>query len=278
METAIHRGPQSMKVARSGFFPKLSSREVLHLRDLIYQLVGREMKVRYKRSVLGIAWTLLNPLLQLLVFATVFRAVLKMNIPHYTSSLFCGLMVWTWFQASLTDATGVINANATLIRQPGFPSIILPIVMILVHMIHFVLALPVLLVFLLIDGVTLRLDIWQLPFLMLLQLGFTSSLSYILAATSVTFYDTKYTVGVLLQLFFYATPIFYDIHIVPDRYRFWYWLNPMSQIVTAYRAILLEHVQPNWLPLLGIGVGALGLFLLGRGYFITQSDRFVEEI
>ncbi len=267
-----------MKVVPRGLFPQLSSREVLHLRDLIYQLVGRELKVRYKRSVIGIAWTLLNPLLQLLVFATIFRSVLKLNVPHYASSVFCGLMVWTWFQTSLTEATGVINANATLIRQPGFPSIILPIVTILVHMIHFVLALPVLLVFLLIDGVTPQTYIWELPLLMLLQLGFTAGLSYILAAISVTFYDTKYTVGVLLQILFYATPIFYDISLVPDRYKFWYWLNPMSHLVSAYRAVLLENAQPNLLPLLAIGVGSLGLFLLGRGYFIAQSDRFVEKI
>ncbi len=278
METAIGGGLPAMKVVHRGLFPQLSRREVLHLRDLIYQLVGRELKVRYKRSVLGIAWTLLNPLSQLLVFATVFRSVLKLSIPHYASSVFCGLMVWTWFQASLTEATGVINANATLIRQPGFPSIILPIVTILVHMIHFVLALPVLLLFLLIDGVTLQSDIWQLPVLMLLQLGFTAGLSYILAATSVSFYDTKYTVGVLLQLLFYATPIFYDISVIPDRYQFWYWLNPMSHLVSAYRAVLLQDAQPNWLPLLGIGVGALGLFVIGRGYFIAQSDRFVEKI
>jgi lipopolysaccharide transport system permease protein len=278
METVIRRGEEAMRFARRGFFSRPWSREVLHLRDLIYQLVGRELKVHYKRSILGIAWTLLNPLLQLLVFATVFRSVLQLHIPHYASSVFCGLMVWTWFQAALTDATGVINANATLIRQPGFPSIILPVVTILVHMVHFLLALPVLLLFLLIDGVIIQTDIWQLPMLMLLQLGFTAGLSYILAATSVTFYDTKYTVGVLLQLLFYATPIFYDVSRIPDQYRFWYWFNPMSHLVCAYRAVLIEDVHPNWLPLLGIGVGAIVLFLLGRSYFLTQSDRFVENI
>lgn len=256
----------------------ISQREVLHLRDLIYQLVGRDLKVRYKRSVLGIAWTLINPLLQLLVFATVFRSVLQLNIPHYASSVFCGLLVWTWFQSSLTEATGVINANATLIRQPGFPTIILPIVTLLVHMVHFLLALPVLIIFLFIDGVSIQSDFWQLPFLMFLQLGFTAGLSYILAATNVIFYDTKYTVAVLLQLFFYATPIFYDISLVPERYRFWYWFNPMAHFVSAYRAVLIEDTQPHWFPLSLIGAAALVLFLLGRSFFLAQSDRFVERV
>lgn len=278
MAGAACGGKTSVKISRTFFSPRLYSREVLHLRDLIVQLVTRELKVRYKRSVLGIAWTLINPLLQLLVFATVFRSVLQINIPHYISSVFCGLLVWTWFQSSLTEAAGVINANAMLIRQPGFPSIILPIVTILVHMVHFILALPVLLVFLLIDGVILQTDIWQLPLLMLLQLGFTAGFSYLLAALNVTFYDTKYTIGVLLQLFFYATPIFYDLSHVPERYHFWYWLNPMAHVVTAYRAALIEEGHPNWGPLLAIAAISLVLFFLGRRYFIAQSDRFVEEI
>ncbi|PSB01597.1 ABC transporter permease [Merismopedia glauca] len=267
-----------LAIAQRNFFQKLFSRDVHHLWDLVIQLVSRELKLRYKRSVLGIAWTLLNPLLQLLVFATVFRGVLQLNIPHYASSVFCGLMVWNWFQSSLTDGTGVINANPTLIRQPGFPSIILPIVVILVHMVHFLLALPVLVIFLLIDGVMLQTTLWQLPLLMLLQLGFTAGLSYILAATNVMFHDTRYTVGVLLQLLFYATPIFYDLSHIPVRYQFWYQLNPIAHLVTAYRGILIQGVPPNWFPLLGVGVVAIGLFMVGRTYFMVQSDRFVEEL
>jgi lipopolysaccharide transport system permease protein len=254
------------------------SRRVQHLWDLLVQLVSRDLKLRYKRSVLGIAWTLLNPLLQLLVFATVFRGVLQLNIPHYASSVFCGLMVWTWFQASLIDGTGVINANPSLIRQPGFPSIILPIVEIVVHMVHFLLALPVLVIFLLLDGVMLQPTLWQLPLLMLLQMGFTAGLTYILAATNVMFHDTRYTVSVLLQLFFYATPIFYDVARIPAQYQILYQVNPIAQLITAYRAVLIQGSSPNWVPLLGIGVAALGLFIVGHRYFLAQSDRFVEEL
>lgn len=265
-------------IARRSFFERVCGRDAQHLWDLVVQLVSRELKLRYKRSVLGIAWTLLNPLLQLLVFTFVFRGVLQLNMSHYASSVFCGLLVWTWFQSSLTDGTGVINANPALIRQPGFPSLILPIVVILVHMVHFVLALPVLVIFLLIDGVMLQTVLLQLPLLMLLQLGFTAGLTYILAATNVMFYDTRYTVGVLLQLLFYATPIFYDASIIPEYYQFWYWLNPIAHLVAAYRAVLIQGFTPNWLPLLGMGMAATGLFVVGQRYFIAQSDRFVEEL
>lgn len=260
------------------FWKTYSRRDFQYFYDLLYQLVSRELKLRYKRSVLGIVWTLLNPLMQLLVFAFVFRSVLQVNIAYYTSSVFCGLIAWNWFQTALTDATGVINANPSLIRQPGFPSIVLPIVVTLVHMIHFVLALPVLVIFLLLDGVPLHLTIWQIPILMLLQLALTIGLSYILAATNVIFHDTKYTVGVLLQMLFYATPIFYDIKQIPAHLQFWYWINPITHLVEAYRSLLIQGLKPNWLPLLGVGGITLILIVLGHRYFLMQSDRFVEEL
>lgn len=265
-------------IARRTLLEKHFGREIQHLWDLVMQLVSRDLKLRYKRSMLGIGWTLLNPLMQLLVFTFVFRGVLQLNMPHFASSVFCGLLVWNWFQSSLTDGTGIINASPTLIRQPGFPNIILPLVVILVHMVHFVLAIPVLVLFLMIDGVMLRAVFLELPLLMLLQLGFTAGLAYILAATNVTFHDTRYTVMVLLQMLFYATPVFYDATNIPAQYHIWYLLNPIAQLITAYRSVLIQGVSPNWLPLLGVSAVSIALLLIGRKYFLTQSDRFVEEL
>jgi lipopolysaccharide transport system permease protein len=267
-----------MTISRRSFIEHICGRDIQHLWDLMVQLVSRELKLRYKRSLLGIGWTLLNPLLQLLVYSTVFRGVLNLNMPHYASSVFCGLMVWTWFQSSLIDGTGSIDGNPSLIRQPGFPSIILPIVAILIHMIHFVLALPILIAFLLMDGVMPHANLWQLPLLILLQLGLTAGLTFFLAAANVKFHDTRYTVGVLLQLSFFVTPIFYDLSLIPAQYRCWYLLNPMAQTIAAYRTLLIEGTSPNWLPLLGIGMASVVLCIVGRKYFMWQSDRFVEEL
>ena len=113
------------------------------------------MKLMYKRSVLGVAWTLINPLLQLAVFVFVFQTILKVNIPQYASYVFSGLLIWTWFQNSLFQSTGVIISSRSLIRQPGFPTAILPGVVVTTGLIHFLLALPVLVIFILIDGVQL---------------------------------------------------------------------------------------------------------------------------
>lgn len=246
--------------------------------DLLRQLVDREMKLLYKRSILGVAWTLINPLLQLAVFAFVFQLVLPVNVPHYASFVFTGLLVWNWFQSSLFQATGVIIGNAPLIRQPGFPVALLPIVTVTTGLVHFALALPALAIFLMIDGISLKATLLYLPLLQILQFAFTISLAYGLAALNVTFRDTQHTLGVLLQLLLYLTPIFYDASSVPEAYRHWYELNPMVGIVTAYRDILMKGMAPDWIALGAIAAITCLLLPLGHFYFKQQSTRFVEEI
>lgn len=246
--------------------------------DLLRTLVDRDMKLMYKRSALGIAWTLISPLLQLLVFIFIFQVVIKIDLPQYSSYVFTGLLVWTFFQDSLFQATGVIISSRPLIRQPGFPNAILPVVVVTTGLVHFVLALPVLVIFLLLDGARLTPLVLALPLLQLIQFAFTVTLSYFLAALNVTFRDTQHTLGVLLQFLFYLTPIFYDLHNIPDKYWFAYGLNPMVHIVTCYRQILIWGVQPDWLALAIISGCTLFLLPVGYRLFKRQSLRFVEEL
>jgi lipopolysaccharide transport system permease protein len=255
-----------------------SKRRFVHRFDLLRELVNRDIKLLYKRSLLGIAWTLINPLLQLIVFAFVFQAVLPVGLPNYASFTFIGLLVWNWFQTSLYQAAGVIISNRPLIRQPGFPKAILPIVTTTTGWIHFLLALPVLIIFLLIDGIELTPVILFLPLLQALQFCLTISLAYLLAALNVTFRDTQHTLGVILQLLFYVTPIFYDIENVPPGYQFLYYLNPMVHLVRAYRAILMQGELPDWQPLLIITIAITVCLPIGLQFFRRQSDRFVEEL
>jgi lipopolysaccharide transport system permease protein len=236
------------------------------------------MKLMYKRSVLGIAWTLISPLLQLLVFIFVFQLVLKIEIPQYASYVFTGLLVWNWFQNSLFQATGSIISSRPLIRQPGFPISMLPIVVVTTGLIHFVLALPVLVVFLLIDGAPLTPLILALPLIQVIQFALTVTLAYFLAALNVTFRDTQHTLGVLLQFWFYLTPIFYELTNIPERFWAIYSLNPMVHLVTCYRQILVWGVQPDWWAL-AIIAGLTAMVLpVGYRVFKHQSLRFVEEI
>jgi lipopolysaccharide transport system permease protein len=251
--------------------------------DLLSELVIREMKIMYKRSFLGIAWTLISPLLQLLVFVCVFQWLLGTSsvadfYPSYTAYVFIGLLSWNWFQTSLFQATGVIISSRALIRQPGFPKAILPIVVVLTGLFHYLLALPILFVFFLIGGVKLTPYAFLLPLLQCLQFLLTISFSYVLAGINVKFRDTQHTLGVLLQLLFYLTPVFYSLKQIPSQYWYYYALNPMVHIVTAYRQILLWGTAPDWIALAIVAVIAIGLLPIGYWIFRRQSERFVEEI
>jgi lipopolysaccharide transport system permease protein len=253
-------------------------RKIAHFFDLLRELVDRDMKLLYKRSALGIAWTLINPLLQLAVFSFVFRSVIPVNIPQFSSFAFSGLLIWTWSQTALFQATGLITGNLALIRQPNFPTAILPVVTTTTGLIHFLLALPVLIIFLAVDGVKPNPVLLYLPLLMVIQFVLTVSLAYPLAAINVTFRDTQHTLGVLLQMLFYLTPIFYDLNSVPEKFQPLYHLNPMVPLIEAYRAVLLKGMQPNWQTLLIVSAVVATLLPLGLGIFRRQSDRFVEEL
>ncbi|NET40068.1 MAG: ABC transporter permease [Cyanothece sp. SIO1E1] len=251
---------------------------LLYSIDLLRTLVDRDMKLMYKRSALGVVWTLINPLLQLLIFIFIFQTIIKIDIPQYASYVFTGLLVWNWFQNSLFQATGIIINSRPLIRQPGFPKAILPVVIVSTGLIHFILALPILLIFLLIDGVKLTPLIMILPLLQVLQFALTVTLAYFLAALNVSFRDTQHTLGVLLQFLFYLIPIFYELDSIPAKYWYAYGLNPMVHVVTCYRKILIWGTQPDWLALAIVSGFTLLLLPVGYHLFRRQSLRFVEEI
>ena len=256
----------------------IHGRRLVYLRDLVREMVVRDMKLRYKRSVLGIAWSLLNPLVQMLVFTFLSRGVLSLNIPNYPLFVFTGVLVWNWFQPALLQAASAITDNRDLIRRPGFPTAILPVITVTTHLIHFLLALPVLLSFLLISGGRLTSAILMLPLVILIQFLLILSVGYLVATVHVTFRDTQHILGISLMLLFYLTPVFYDASALSQRYQAFYRLNPLFHLITAYRAILIYGELPDITTLLMLGALA-GLFLwLGHTVFTRASYRFVEEL
>jgi lipopolysaccharide transport system permease protein len=267
-------------------------RKLTYYRDLVWELVMRELKVLYKRSALGVAWTLINPLLQLIVFSVVFQTILSAaaGIPNYSSYAFSGLLIWAWTQASLFQATGLITGNRALIRQPGFPVAILPIVTVMTGLIHFLLALPALWLIMWVEHVSFSITWLVMPVLMLLQFILTVSLAYPLAALNVKFRDTQHTLGVVLQLMFYLLPIFYASPLNDPKafaqanptlkavlvglYRW----NPMVALIEAYRDVMIRGSLPDWHSLLLlVGVAAV-LLPIGYRIFKHERARFVEEI
>src|SRR5215510_5023849 len=237
----------------------VAGHRLAYIRDLLFTLVGRDLKLRYKRSILGIAWSLLTPLAQLAVFYLVFKVLLPLNVPNYLAFLFSGVLVWNWFNSSLFQATSTIVENRDLIKRPGFPVAVLPTVTVASNLIHFLLALPILFVFLVAGGGRLTWALFSLPLVIAIQFMLTLSLTYLTATFYVTFRDTQHLLGVVLNLLFFLSPVFYKTSDLPAQYQWLYRLNPMVYLIDAYRAILLSGVLPDGMALLVLSVPTLGI-------------------
>jgi lipopolysaccharide transport system permease protein len=262
----------------SSAIPLRLARHFEHKRDLLIELVVRDLKLRYKRSYLGIAWTLLNPLIQLAVYTFVFQVLFRVETPHFMIYLFIGITCWTWTQASVLEGTMAILANRDLIRQPAFPAAMLPNVAVGSHLLHFLLTFPITFAMIYFSWeLTITPAILWLPLVIVVQYLFTLTFSLLAACVHVNFRDTQYLLGVFLMLGFFLTPIIYEISMVPEKYRWVYYVNPMTYIVDAYRAPLIRGEMPD-LVALGL-VAGISAVLLRLFYLLFQrvSSSFVEE-
>jgi homopolymeric O-antigen transport system permease protein len=256
----------------------VSSRRLPHARDLVITMVIRDLKVRYSRSLMGIAWSLLTPLSQLLVLNLLFTRIVPLDIPNYGAFLFVGLMTWSWFSNSLEQTTGSIVEQRELVRQPGFPVGLLPVITVATNLVHFVLAIPILAVLLLVERASFGAPIVLLPLLVAIQFAFTLGLGFFLATAHVTFRDTKHLLGVALLLSFYLTPVFYPSDRAPQALSALYRLNPMAILIESYRDVILHHRVPASGPLLVVVGLSMVLLVVGYQVFRRASERFVDEI
>jgi lipopolysaccharide transport system permease protein len=250
----------------------------LHIRDLLRELIARDIKLRYRGSLLGIAWTLLNPLAELLVLLFVFSSVFRVNIPNFGAYLFTGLLVYGWFQSSLNLATGAIVGNRELVRRPGVPSVILPIVTVASHLVHFILSLPILFGLLVLSGVQITSAVLALPVLIAIQFVFIVGLAYPVATLHVWFRDTQHLLRVALQLLFYLTPVFYEASSVPAPLQPLYRLNPMAAMIDAYRAVLIYGEWPTAQSVRFLTLVSFMLLFVGVMWFRQARHRFADEL
>jgi ABC-type polysaccharide/polyol phosphate export permease len=253
-------------------------------RGLIQSLVARELKARYRGSVLGFFWSFFNPLLLLLVYTFVFAYVMPppqlSEIPNFALFLFCGLLPWTWFQTSLVESSGILISGGNLIKKVMFPAEILPIVTVLANLVHFLLGLPILVVFLIYFDAPLQVSelVW-FPVVVLVQLLLSVSLALILSALTVHFRDIKDILANLMTLWFFATPIIYYWKFAPEKIRPFLDLNPFTHLAISYQEILYFPGDfGHWKWLLALGVGATLLFLFAYFLFDRLRDSFAEEV
>lgn len=253
-------------------------------RGLIQSLVARELKARYRGSVLGFFWSFFNPLLLLLVYTFVFAYVMpppQLNdISNYPLFLFCGLLPWTWFATSLTESSNVLISGGNLIKKVMFPAEILPIVTVLSNLVHFLLGLPILVAFLIYFDAPLQVSelIW-FPVVILVQLLLSVGLALILSALTVHFRDIKDILANLMTLWFFATPIIYYWKFAPEQIRRFLDLNPFTHLAISYQEILYFPGDfGHWKWLLALAVGSMLLFLFAYFLFDRLRDSFAEEV
>jgi lipopolysaccharide transport system permease protein len=253
-------------------------------RGLIQTLVVRDLKARYRGSVLGFFWSFINPLLLLLiynfVFSTVMPGVRPADLEPYALFMFCGILPWTWFSSSLLESSSTLLSGGNLIKKVLFPAEVLPIVTVLANMAHFFLGLPILVAFLVyyrrpLDPVEL---LW-FPVIVAVQLVLTTGLALLLSALTVHFRDLKDLLGNLLTLWFFATPIIYPISQAPEYMRWAMNLNPMTHLAISYQEVLF-YVGPHghWRWLMSLALLAIVVFLLGYFVFDRLRDSFAEEV
>jgi lipopolysaccharide transport system permease protein len=259
-------------------------RRLIRYRGLIQSLVARELKARYRASVLGFFWSFINPLLLLLIYSFVFSIVLPGTRPKelepYALFMFCGILPWTWFSSSLSEAANVLIGGGNLIKKVLFPAEILPIVTVLSNMVHFFLGLPILAIFLVYYQKPLQWsEIVWFPAVVLVQLLLTVGLALILSALTVHFRDIKDILSNVLTFWFFATPIIYPMWMAPSLGRTLLNVNPVTHLAVSYQEILFyEGPFGHWKWLLALGVASVGLFLFGYFVFDRLRDSFAEEV
>jgi lipopolysaccharide transport system permease protein len=265
------------------------AKELVQYRDLIRNLVVRDLRVRYKNSVLGFAWSLLNPLGMMIIFTVVFTIMLPYSeVEKFPVFVLCALLPWNWFSASVIGSTGTIVGNAALVKKVYFPREVLPISVVLSNLVNFLLALIVLFAMIVIFRV--RLTGWALllPVVIFVQMIFTMGVALFLSTLNVFYRDTQVIMEVVMLAWFFVTPVFYPVSILPQTYtllgitldvqRLVYILNPMASIIATYRVILYAGAPPALDFLARTTVTSAAVLACGYLFFARYAKRFAEEL
>jgi lipopolysaccharide transport system permease protein len=255
-----------------------SIKEIFKYKELISNLVVRDLKVRYKRSILGIFWALLEPLILMLLFTVVFSILLRIQIEKYPVFVLCGILPWSFFSTSLNYSTGSIAENASLIKKIYFPREIIPLTVIFSRLVNFLVSLFFLFIFLIAFKIKLTYCLAYLPLIVSVQLIFILGLSLFFSSLNTFYHDVGFILQFILFGWFYITPIFYPVTMVPVRYLFLYLLNPMATIVHSYRNILFYGKPPDFDYLLISLTISFFCFLIGIYVFRRTEFRFAEVL
>ncbi len=248
-------------------------------RGLLYFLVWKDIKVKYKQTVLGVAWAILQPLLGMILFTLIFGRVAKLpsdGLP-YPVFYYTSLLTWTYFSSALIMASNSVLSNTALITKVYFPRILLPASAVIGSIVDLLIASVILFGLLIYYDVPLTPQLGLLPLILLILVIFTQGAGQFLAALSVNFRDVKHALPFIVQLWFFASPVVYPTSMVPEKYQWLVSINPIAGIIEGSRAIVAGKPMP-W-EALGISCAMIVVvFILGLLYFHRTERRFADVI
>lgn len=247
-------------------------------RDLVRNLVTRDLRVKYKGSTLGFAWSLLHPLVMAAVYTLAFRYVLAVQIERFPLFLLSGLLPWMFFAGALVQATGSIADNGHLVRKVAFPRLALPLGAVTSQFVQFLLMFTTIVPVAVLFGTGLSPALLALIPVVGLHLVFTFGLGLLTSTAYVYFRDTRHLLDVALQIWFWLTPVVYSAALVPASLSRMLALNPMTLFITSYQRIVLEAAWPSVATLLAMTAVAGTMGVLGLVVFTRHQRRFAELV
>ena len=253
-------------------------KELYNYREMLSNLVKKDLRTRYKGSVLGFLWTFLNPLLQLLVYTMVFSIIMRTNIPQYYIHLFVALVPWLFFASALTSSASSIIGSKDLIKKIYFPRLIIPMAVVNGAFMNMVFSMLVVFAAVIFSGIGISKYILFLPIIMVLEYLLALGIALIVSALNVYFRDLEHILGILTMAWMYATPVVYSIDMVPGNLRNLFNLNPMTPIILAFRSILYYKTMPDLSHMGMIFVWSIGFIVVGYLIFQKLQKNFAEEL
>ena len=247
-------------------------------RDLILHLVARSFALRYHGSAIGILWSLMIPLSQLLVLVFLFGKVVPLKIDAYPAFVFSALLPWVWFSACLNSASSLFISNRDLMRKPNFAPYILIIVNTLSNLVSYILFLPILILILVLYGHYMTPYLLIFPLLILIQSTLIIGLSLIVATMNVFYRDIQQIMTVAVMLLFYLTPVFYRSEAISKSYHLLYTLSPISVLIQSYRAIFFNGSPPHWNSLVFSGIVSVIVLIVGFFIYNRQLTNIFDRI
>lgn len=254
-------------------------KELYTYRQMIISLVRRDLRGRYKGSVLGFLWTFLNPLLQLVVYSLVFSTIMRAGIEEYYLFLFVGLVPWMFFGSCLTGGTGCIWQQQDMVKKIYFPREVLPISYVLSQFVNMLLTFIVIFSVLILSGHGLNAAaLCYLPVVMLVELILALGMTMILCGLAVYFRDLEYIFSIVSMAWMYLTPVMYAMEMVPVEYQKYFLANPMTPVISAYRDILYYKQIPHLHTLLSGFIFGNVILMAGWFVFSVMKRNFAEEL